>query len=188
MNHHLPAMPHGQLPMPPSRRQQDFSYNAAPPHMRSPQYMGYPPHMNGHMPHQQYSSQQYPYWYPPYGHIQGPPRPYQAPYAPMIVSSYPHSQPVMAPTHIPHSMPMHHQRTPTPLQPIMSPSVMHPSIQPIQPEVQEYPAILPHSAQGYPIASPPPRWEPQSNLPPKPTFAAPVSVCFYLELYCIFFF
>jgi hypothetical protein len=30
----------------------------------------------------------------------------------------------MAPTHIPHSMPMH-QRTPTPLQPIMSPSVLH---------------------------------------------------------------
>ncbi|KAJ5796628.1 uncharacterized protein N7518_005168 [Penicillium psychrosexuale] len=173
MNHHLPAMPHGQLAMPPSRRQQDFSYNTVPPHMRSPQYMGYPPHMNGHMPHQPYPSQQYPYWYPPYGHIQGPPRPYQAPYGPMIVSSYPHSQPVMAPTHIPHSMPMH-QRTPTPLQPIMSPSVLHPSIQPIQPEMQEYPAVLPHSAQGYPIASPPPRWEPQSNLPPKPTFAPPI--------------
>ncbi|KAJ5562251.1 hypothetical protein N7461_001012 [Penicillium sp. DV-2018c] len=191
MNHHLPAMPHGQPPMPPSRRQQDFSYNPVPPNMRSPQYMGYPPHMNGHMP-QPYSPQQYPYWYPPYGHMQVPARPYQPNYAPMIVSSYPHSQPVMAPTHIPHSMPMH-QRTPTPLQPIMSPSPMHPPIPQAQPEMQEYPMAPPQPIQGYPlssppaqgypmsspsprgysISSPPPPWEPTAYLPPKP-FAAPL--------------
>lgn len=173
MNHHLPAMPHGQPPMPPSRRQQDFPYNPGPPNMRSPPYMGYLPHMNGHMP-PAFPPQQYPQWYPPYGHMQVPPRPYQPPYGPMIVSSYPHSQPIMAPNHIPpHSLPMP-PRTSTPLQPTMSPSVPAPHL---QPEIQEHhPTVLPvQPHRNYPVASPPPRWEPKVTPAPKPAFSAPVS-------------
>ncbi|KAJ5105203.1 hypothetical protein NUU61_002550 [Penicillium alfredii] len=172
MNHHLPAMPHGQPPMPPSRRQQDFPYNPGLPNMRSPPYMGYLPHMNGHMP-PAFPPQQYPQWYPPYGHMQVPPRPYQPPYGPMIVSSYPHSQPIMAPNHIPpHSLPMQ-PRTSTPLQPTMSPSV--PAAH-LQPEIQEHhPTVLPVQLhQTYPVASPPPRWEPKVTPAPKPAFSAPL--------------
>jgi ubiquitin carboxyl-terminal hydrolase 10 len=159
--------------MPPSRRQQDFSYNPIPPNMRSPQYMGYPP-MNGHMP-PIYSPQQYPHWYPPYGHMQPPQRAYHPQYGPMIVSSYPHSQPVMAPTHLPHH-PMHmQQRTPTPhQQPIMTPPILHPSMPPMQPDLQENSVALSHS-------TPPPRWEEKTNLPPKPAFTPPV--CFGSLIY-----
>jgi ubiquitin carboxyl-terminal hydrolase 10 len=175
MNHHLPAMPHGQPPMPPSRRQQDF-YNPAPPNMRAPAYMGYPPQMNGHMP-PAYSPQQFPPWYPPYGHMQQmPPRPYQPPYGPMIVSSYPQAQPIMAPTHLPsHSLPMQ-PRTSTPMQPTMSPSIPPP---PLQHDMHDPHSILPmqQSHQPYhPVASPPPRWEPKPVMPdPERVFTAPVS-------------
>jgi ubiquitin carboxyl-terminal hydrolase 10 len=165
-------MQHGQ-PVPPQRRQQDFPYNTVPPNMRSSPYMGYHPHMNGNIP-QSFAPHAYPQWYPPYGHIQQmPQRPYQPhPYSPMIVSSYPHSQPVMAPTHLPpHSMPMQ-QRIPTPLQPTMSPSI---PISSLHPEMHEHPAVLPQPVQVYPVASPSPRWEPKSSLPPKPDFTAPVS-------------
>ncbi|CAG7931741.1 unnamed protein product [Penicillium olsonii] len=175
MNHHLPAMPHGQPPMPPSRRQQEYGYNTIPPNMRSPQYIGYPPHMNGHMPQPYHPP--YGQWYPPYGHtMQPPPRlQYQQPhYGPMIVSSYPHAQPVMAPTHLPpHSMHMQ-QRTSTPQPPIMTPPVMMPSMSPMQPEMQGHPPPLPHPVQGYPVASPSPRWEPKTNVPPKPAFTPPL--------------
>jgi len=177
MNHHLPAMHHGQPPMPPSRRQQEFTYNPGPPNMRSPQYMNYPPHMNGHMP-PTYSPQQFSPspWYPPtvpYGHMQMPPRHYQpAPYGPMLVSSYPHSQPIMAPSHLPpHTIPMQ-PRTSTPLQPTMSPSLPAP---PIQPEIQDHPILPVQPPQHYPIASPQPRWEPKVIPEPKPVFVAPVS-------------
>ncbi|CEJ54633.1 hypothetical protein PMG11_00935 [Penicillium brasilianum] len=173
MNHHLPAMPHGQPPMPPSRRQQDF-YNPAPPNMRAPAYMGYPPHMNGHMP-PAYSPQQYLPWYPPYGHMQQmPPRPYQPPYGPMIVSSYPQAQPIMAPTHIPHHpLPMQ-PRTSTPMQPAMSPSIPPPP--PLQHEMHDPHAILSvQQPQPYSVASPPPQWEPRPIMPdPEPVFTAPV--------------
>ncbi|KAJ5169028.1 uncharacterized protein N7482_004622 [Penicillium canariense] len=167
-------MPHGQPPMPPSRRQQDF-YNPAPPNMRAPAYMGYPPHMNGHMP-PAYSPQQYPPWYPPYGHMQMPPRPFQPqpPYGPMIVSSYPQAQPIMAPNHIPpHSLPMQ-PRTSTPLQPTMSPSIPPP---PPQLEMHEPHPVLPiqQPPQPYPVASPPSQWEPKPVvLDIEPLFAAPV--------------
>ncbi|KAJ5343313.1 uncharacterized protein N7506_003137 [Penicillium brevicompactum] len=139
--------------------------------------MGYPPpHMNGHMP--QPYHQPYGQWYPPYGHtMQPPPRPqYQQPhYGPMIVSSYPHAQPVMAPTHLPHHSMHMQQRTATPQQPIMTPPVLLPSMSPMQPEMQTPPPPLPHPVQGYPVASPSPRWEPKVNVPPKPAFAPPVS-------------
>lgn len=173
-------MPHGQPPIPPSRRQQDFTYNGGPPNMRSPPYMAYPPHMNGmngHMP-PTYSPQQYPPspWYPPahYAnmHMHIPPRPFQPPYGPMVVSSYPHAQPMMAPSHLPpHTMPMQ-PRTSTPLQPAMSPS-MPPHI--IQPEIQEPPVLPVQAPQHYPVTSPPPRWEAKANPEAKPAFAAPVS-------------
>ncbi|GLI72407.1 hypothetical protein PoHVEF18_000582 [Penicillium ochrochloron] len=173
MNHHLPVMPHGQPPMPPpSRRQSDF-YNPAPPNMRSPAYMGYPPHMNGHMP-PAYSPQQFPPWYPPYGHMQQmPPRPYQPPYGPMIVSSYPQAQPIMAPTHMPTHSFSSQPRTSTPMQSTMSPSIPPP----LQPEMHDLHVILPmqqpHLAYGVPPS--PPRWEPKQVMPdPKRVFKAPV--------------
>ncbi|KAB8228738.1 mRNA-binding ubiquitin-specific protease UBP3 [Aspergillus alliaceus] len=139
MNPHLPAMPHGQPPMASSRRQQDISYSTGPPNMRSPPaYMGYPPHMNGHLP-PAYTPQQYPHWYPGYPQMQPPPRPFQPPYAPMFVSTYP--QPTMAPAPIPPpSLPMH-ARTSTPLQSTMSPPV-GPAPAPINMPTQS-PAILP---------------------------------------------
>lgn len=182
-------MPHGQPPMPQSRRQQDFSYNPGHPNMRSPPYMGYPPHMNGmnsmngmngHMP-PAYSPQQFPPWYPPYGHMQLPPRPFQPQphYGPMIVSSYPPSQPIMTPNHIPpHSLPMQ-PRTTTPLQPTMSPSV---HMAPLQPEIQDHSVLPVQPPQHYPITTPPPRWEPKTipepeilEHEPKLPFSAPVS-------------
>jgi ubiquitin carboxyl-terminal hydrolase 10 len=178
MNHHLPTMHHGQPPIPPSRRQQDFGYNPGPPNIRSPPYMGYPPHMNGHMP-PTYSPQQFPPspWYPPapYGHMQMPPRPYQPGlYGPMIVSSYPHSQPIMAPNHLPPpTIPMQ-PRTSTPLQPAMSPSVPAP---PLQPEMQDRSILPVQPPHHYPVASPPPppRWAPKVIPESKPVFVAPVS-------------
>lgn len=176
MNHHLPAIAHGQPPMPPSRRQQDF-YNPVPPNMRAPAYMGYPPHMNGHMP-PSYSPQQFPPWYPPYGHMQQmPPRPYQPQYGPMIVSSYPQAQPIMAATHIPHhSFPIQ-PRTSTPMQRAMSPSMPPP---PLHAEMHDHHAILPvqQPPQPYPVVSPPPPWAHKPVLPepePEPIFTAPVS-------------
>ncbi|PYH89754.1 ubiquitin-specific protease [Aspergillus ellipticus CBS 707.79] len=140
MNHHMPAMPHGQPPMP-TRRQQDVPYTAGPPNMRSPPgYMGYHPHMNGHPPPAAYPSQQYPQWYAPYPPMQQlPPRPYPSPYGPMFVSAYPPSQPIMAPAHIP-SLPMQ-PRTSTPLQATMSPPVGLPPL-PIPVQAQS-PATLP---------------------------------------------
>ncbi|KAJ5693249.1 hypothetical protein N7462_002672 [Penicillium macrosclerotiorum] len=172
MNHHLPAMPMGQPPMPPSRRQQEFTYNQGPPNMRSQPYMGYPPHMNAHMP-PAYSPQQFPPWYPPYGHMQMPPRHYQPPYGPMIVSSYPQTQPIMAPNHLPpHALPMQ-PRTSTPLQPTMSPSI--PAPPPLQPEIHDHPLLpVQQQPQQYPIPSPPPRWEPKAAPEPQPVFVAPV--------------
>lgn len=180
MNHHLPAMPHGQPPMPPPRRQQDFPYNPGPPNMRSSPYMGYPPHMNamnGHMP-PGYSTQQYPpsSWYPPntYGHMHMPPRPFQPQpqYGPMIVSSYPHSQPIMAPNHLPPQALAMQPRESTSLQPTMSPSM---SVHSVQPEVQELPVLPVPAHQHYPVASPPPRWEAKIVPESKPAFVAPVS-------------
>ncbi|KAJ5738093.1 hypothetical protein N7493_001248 [Penicillium malachiteum] len=183
MNHHLPAMPHGQPPMPPSRRQQEFSYNPGPPNMRSPPYMGgYPPHvngmngmnamngMNGHMP-PTYVPQQFPPWYPPYGQPQPPPRQFHhPPYTPMMVSMYPPSHHVMAPSHLPpQTLPMQ-PRTPTPLQPNMSPSIAAP----IQAEMQDHLILPPQPSQHYSVPSSPPQWEPKAMSDFKPNFAAPV--------------
>ncbi|KAL2218288.1 ubiquitin-specific protease [Thermoascus aurantiacus ATCC 26904] len=144
MNHHLPAVPHGQPPMPPPRRQHDMSYSTAPPNMRSPPaYMGYhPPHLNGHVP-PAYAAQQYPHWYSSYPHMQPPPRPYQPPYAPLIVSSYPHSQPMMAPAHVPPPSFSLQPRTATstPLQSTMSPPPPGPASG--QVESQENPSANP---------------------------------------------
>ncbi|EPS27485.1 hypothetical protein PDE_02428 [Penicillium oxalicum 114-2] len=166
-------MPHGQPPMGPPRRQQDY-YNAAPPNMRAPAYMGYPPHMNGHLP-PAYSPQQFPPWYPPYGHMQQmPPRPYQNPYGPMIVSSYPQAQPIMAPTHMPHhSLPMQ-PRASTPMQPAMSPSLSAPP--PLQAEMHDPHVIMPvQPQQVYSSISSPPRWEPKPVVPElEPVFTPPV--------------
>ncbi|EAW08021.1 mRNA-binding ubiquitin-specific protease UBP3 [Aspergillus clavatus NRRL 1] len=174
MNHHLPAVPHGQPPMPPPRRQQDLSYTAGPPSLRSPTYMGYHPHMNGHPP-PAYSPQQYAHWYPGYPQMQLPPRPFQPPYAPMVVSSYPHSQPIMAPAHIPPpSLPLQQPRATTPLQPGMSPPV-GPAIVPasIQPH---NPAAIPVYSTPSPAASSPSAPAPLKTAAPAPRepFRAPL--------------
>ncbi|KAJ5272806.1 hypothetical protein N7478_007931 [Penicillium angulare] len=192
MNHHLPAMPHGQPPMPPSRRQQDFSYHPGPPNMRSPPYMGgCPPHMNGmnginnmngmngmssmngmngHMP-PGYAPQQFQPWYPPYGQAQPHPRPFHPPYGPMMAATmYPPSHHGVAPNHIPpQSLPMQ-PRTVTPLQSILSPSIPPP----FEPEMQDHPVPPPSAPQHYPIASTSPQWDPKIVLEPKPPFVAPV--------------
>ncbi|KAJ5937200.1 hypothetical protein N7454_004855 [Penicillium verhagenii] len=185
MNHQLPTMPHGQPPMAPSRRQQDYAYNPGPPNMRSPLYMGgYPPHMNGmngmngmnnmngmngHMP-PAYAPQQYNHSWYPYGPAQLPPRQFHhQPYGPMMVSMYPPSHHVLAPSHHPQVLPMQ-PPTSTSLQPTMSPSIQVP----LQPELQDH--ILSHQPplHQYPIASSPPRWEPKSIPEFKPAFVAPV--------------
>jgi ubiquitin carboxyl-terminal hydrolase 10 len=104
MNHHPPALPHGQQPVPP-RRQHEMHYSSAPPNIRSPPvYIGYPPmpqHVNGHGP-PPYT--QYPPWCQPYPHLTAaaPPRTY--PHTPLIVSSYSprtQTQPVIAPANVP---------------------------------------------------------------------------------------
>ncbi|KAJ5216919.1 hypothetical protein N7468_009927 [Penicillium chermesinum] len=145
-------MPHGQTPMPPSRRQQDFSYNPSVPNMRSPPYMGYPPHMsgmngmNGHMA-PAYAPQQF-QWYPPYGHMQQmPPRSFHPPYGPMI------------------------PRSSTPLQQAMSPQIQAP----LPPALHEHPVLPPQQqAQQYPMPSPSPWGEPKAVTTEKPAFFAPV--------------
>ncbi|OJJ44149.1 hypothetical protein ASPZODRAFT_72838 [Penicilliopsis zonata CBS 506.65] len=153
MNHHLPAMPHGQQPMPPQRRQHEMPYAAGPPNMRPPPaYMPYSPHMNGHPP-PTYSPQQYGHWYPVYTQMQLPPRPYQqSPYAPLIVSSYPPSQPVIPAAHVPPPS-MLQPRTATPHQLPMSPAA---SAVPSQLEMQTpSPAAAPvNDSVNSPVLSP----------------------------------
>ncbi|KAE8337030.1 hypothetical protein BDV24DRAFT_154710 [Aspergillus arachidicola] len=170
MNPHLPAMPHGQPPMPTSRRQQDIPYSTGPPNMRSPPaYMGYPPHMNGHLPPAY--TQQYPHWFPPYPQMQPHPRPFQPPYAPMYVSTYP-PQPAMAPAPIPPpSLPMH-ARTSTPLQSTMSPPV-GPAPAPINMPMQS-PAVLPIHPTTSPIMSSLSASAPEKAPTVAPTVSTPV--------------
>ncbi|RAH78473.1 cysteine proteinase [Aspergillus japonicus CBS 114.51] len=174
MNHHLPAMPHGQPPMPPTpRRQQDIPYTAGPPNMRSPPaYMGFHPHMNGHPPPAAYSPQQYSHWYP-YPPMQMPPRPYQHhPYGSMYVATYPPSQPIMAPAHIhPPTLPMQ-PRTSTPLQPTMSPVGMAPVSLATQ---AQSPAVISAQALASPVVpSPPPPVPVQAEPAPREPFSPPL--------------
>ncbi|GFF42899.1 probable ubiquitin carboxyl-terminal hydrolase 3 [Aspergillus udagawae] len=174
MNHHLPAMPHGQPPMPPPRRQQDLPYAGGPPNMRSPPaYMGYHPHMNGHPP-PAYSPQQYGHWYPAYPQMQLPPRPFQPPYAPMIVSSYPHSPPVMAPSHMPPPSLAMQPRAATPLQSTMSPPV-GPVPVPLNMQAQS-PADIPVPFTPSPVVSSPSASAPVIPAAPAPSepFHAPL--------------
>lgn len=178
MNHNLPAMPHGQPPIPP-RRQQDLPYATGPPNMRSPPaYMGYHLPMNGHPPPPY--SPQYPQWYPAYPQqMQMPPRPYQPPYAPMIVSSYPPAaQATMPPAHIPPPSLHLQPRTPTPLQPTMSPVGPPPPM-----EIPEHPPVagVPVNPSPAPtVSSPPPAQGGIKGLPYFPPlpgpFRAPVSL------------
>ncbi|GLA56598.1 hypothetical protein AtubIFM54640_000254 [Aspergillus tubingensis] len=174
MNHHMPAMPHGQPPMPTPRRQQDVPYTAAPPNMRSPPaYMGYHPHMNGHPPPAAYSPQQYPQWYPPYPAMQLPPRPYQHPYGPMYVSAYPPSQPIMAPAHIPPvSLPMQ-PRTSTPLQSTMSPPVGLPPL-PITTQAQSPVTVPVHPAPSSAVSSSPAPAPAKVSPEPREPFRPPL--------------
>ncbi|KAL5333850.1 hypothetical protein BJX70DRAFT_45314 [Aspergillus crustosus] len=176
INHHLPAMPHGQPPIPAPRRQQDVPYAGGPPNMRSPPtYMGYPPQMNGHPPPAAYSPQQYPQWYAPFPPMQMPPRHYPNPYAPAFISSsYPTAQPLMAPSHIPpHSLPLH-PRASTPFQNPMSPSVIS-APAPILPQPQS-PVVFPVHSTPSPAISSSPGPVPANNTAssPKEPFRAPL--------------
>ncbi|PGH04175.1 ubiquitin carboxyl-terminal hydrolase 10 [Blastomyces parvus] len=156
-------MPHGQPPIPAPRRQHDIPYVSGPPNMRStPGYnMGYHQphaHVNG-PPAALYPAQQYQHWYPyqqaPSPH---PPPPQQfQPNAPLIVSSYPRSQPpppalsgppLPPPSHIPahssttSSTPLPSSFSPTPTPP-SAPSSTVPSSQgnlPPSPVVNSLPA------------------------------------------------
>ncbi|OAX80749.1 hypothetical protein ACJ72_04915 [Emergomyces africanus] len=91
-------MHHGQPPIPAPRRQHDLPYVSGPPNIRpAPGYMGYhQPHAHANGPPAAlYPAQQYQHWYPyqqapPPQHP--PPQQFQ-PNAPLIVSSYPRSQP-----------------------------------------------------------------------------------------------
>lgn len=186
MNHHMPAMPHGQPPMAP--RRQDLPYATGPPNnMRSPPaYMGY--HL-GHPP-PPYSPHQYPQWFPAYPQMQMPPRPYQPPYGPMIVSSYPQAQPVMAPAPMPPPALHMQPRTSTPLQASISP------VGPVPPpmELPDHPppmAALPINPSPAPVVSSPPPPVPGQGgvknipyLPPPPSqFRPPVSLLSFLCLF-----
>ncbi|KAL4918928.1 hypothetical protein BDW62DRAFT_55617 [Aspergillus aurantiobrunneus] len=174
MNHHMPAMPHGQPPIPAPRRQQDVPYASGPPNMRSPPaYMGYPPHMNGHPLPAAYSPQQYPQWYAPFPPMQMPPRPYPNPYAPAFISSYPPQQPLMAPAHMPpQSLPLQ-PRASTPYQNTMSPSVA-PAPTPLPPQAQS-PAFIPvHSTPSPAMSSSPAPAPAHTVSPPKEPFRAPL--------------
>ncbi|KAI9376678.1 hypothetical protein BJX61DRAFT_538583 [Aspergillus egyptiacus] len=165
-------MPHGQPPIPAPRRQQDIPYASGPPNMRSPPaYMGYPPQMNGHPP-AVYSPQQYPQWYGPYPPMQMPPRPYPNPYAPAYISTYPPSQPMMAPVHMPpQPLPLQPRAT-TPYQNPMSPSVAT-SVS-IPPQSQS-PVFIPmHSTPSPAISSSPVPVPSLTASSPREPFRAPL--------------
>ncbi|KKZ64901.1 ubiquitin thiolesterase [[Emmonsia] crescens] len=91
-------MPHGQPPIPASRRQHDIPYVSGPPNIRpTPGYMSYhQPHAHANGPPAAlYPAQQYQHWYP-YQQVPLPPPPPPQQFqtnAPLIVSSYPRSQP-----------------------------------------------------------------------------------------------
>lgn len=175
MNNQMPAMPHGQPPIPPPpRRQPDMPYSTGPASMRSPPaYMGYPPHMSGYPP-PPYSPHQYPQWYPAYPQMQPPPRPYQQPYGPLIVSSHPHSQPMMGPAPIPPSPLPFQPRTATPLQSTMSPPV-GPSPAPMgMQEPPHMPGPVHSTSNSAVSASSIPEFTPPAAVPREP-FRAPVS-------------
>ncbi|KAL4748007.1 hypothetical protein BDW72DRAFT_162357 [Aspergillus terricola var. indicus] len=174
MNHHLPAMPHGQPPIPAPRRQQDVPYASGPPNMRSPPaYMGYPPQMNGHPPPAAFSPQQYPQWYTPFPPMQMPPRPHFNPYAPAFISSYPPSQPMMAPAHMPPQPLPLQPRASTPFQNPMSPSVgPAPAFIPSQ---AQSPVVIPVHSTPSPAMSSSPAPAPVNTVPPaKEPFRAPL--------------
>ena len=174
MNQHLPVVPQG-----PGRRQPaelPYSSTVPPNNMRSPPaFIPYPPHLNSH-PSPAYSPQ----WYPAYPQVQLPPRPYQPPYGPLIVSSYPPSQPAMGPAPIPPpSLPLQPPRTSTPLQSTMSPPTAAPppsqidlhGRSPVPISASALPNTIPSPAT--PAAKPAARAAPP--LPPTP-FRAPVSL------------
>lgn len=197
INHHLPAMPHGQPPIPHPRRQHDMHFSPGPNNMRSPPaYMNYhPPPVNGHIP-PMYAQHYPPPWYNGYPQMHAPPpgvpmppgppppRPYQQPpysHGPLIVSSsYPHSQPVPAPMHVPsnvYSQPP--STTSTPIQSATSPPPMNEYQMII--DGHERPSSV-HSALSTPsgIASSPALVAelPKGGLLPHIPFRAPVSKFF----------
>jgi ubiquitin carboxyl-terminal hydrolase 10 len=150
--------------------------------MRSPPaYMNYhPPPVNGHVP-PGYAQHYPPPWYNGYPQMQPPPpgapmppgpppRPYQPSYAhaPLIVSSYPHSQPVPAPMHVsPNGFPQPQSTASTPIPPTMSPPPAGPTHIPV--DNQELPTLNDM------VSSPPiaeiQKSSPHARLP----FRAPVS-------------
>ncbi|KAH8704221.1 hypothetical protein BGW36DRAFT_423741 [Talaromyces proteolyticus] len=185
-------MPHGQaaLPPPPPRRQHDMHYSPGPPNIRSPPvYMNYhPPPVNGHIP-PGYAQHYPPPWFNGYPQMHPPPpgatlppgslpRPYQPPYTahpPLIVSSYPHSQPVIAPIHAPPNTfpPLPSSSTSTPIQHTISP----PPIAQIPMQGQERPSSSVQSVVSTPSAavpSPPVPDVPKSSPYAPELFVAPL--------------
>ncbi|EED15007.1 ubiquitin C-terminal hydrolase, putative [Talaromyces stipitatus ATCC 10500] len=187
-------MPHGQPPIPPhSRRQHELHYSPGPSNMRSPPaYMNYhPPPVNGHIP-PVYAPHYPPPWYNGYPQMHPPPpgvpmppgppppRPYQQPpyvHGPLIVSSYPHSQPVPAPMHVPSNVfPRPPSAVSTPIPPTMSPPPI--SEQQMLIDGHERPPSSVQSVLSTPSAvtsSPAPVAElPKGGLLPRVPFRAPL--------------
>jgi ubiquitin carboxyl-terminal hydrolase 10 len=106
--------------------------------------------------------------------MQLPPRPFQPPYAPMIVSSYPHSPPVMAPSHMPPPSLAMQPRAATPLQSTMSPPV-GPVPVPLNMQAQS-PADIPVPFTPSPVVSSPSASAPVIPAAPAPSepFRAPL--------------
>lgn len=185
INHHLPAMPHGQPPIPPPhpRRQHDMHYSPGPANMRSPPaYMNYhPPPVNSHTP-PVYAQHYPPPWYnaypqmhpPPGGPMPPgppppPPRAYQPPYthAPLIVSSFPHSQPIPAPMHVSsNGFPQPPSAVSTPIQPTLSPPPVAQNYGAIDNQELHTPSRM--------VSSPPIADVPKSTLRESAPFRAPL--------------
>ncbi|KZF20721.1 cysteine proteinase [Xylona heveae TC161] len=123
MNPHLPAAPHGLSAMPfhPRRGHNDMPFSPAshapmPSPYASYHYQHFHPH--AHSPQRQQ-------WYSPYQHMHmPPPRQYSQP-PPMVVSSYPHAQPI-AP--LSHPSPQPHPSVLAQPQPMPSPSTSTTSV------------------------------------------------------------
>lgn len=184
----------GQPPIPHPRRQHDMHYSPGPSNMRSPPaYMNYhPPPINSHMP-PVYAQHYPPPWYNGYPQMHPPPpgvpmppgpppRPYQQPpyaHGPLIVSSYPHSQPIPAPMHVPSNVyPQPPSTTSTPIQSTMSPPPI--SEQQLIIDGHERPPSSVQSALSTPsgVASSPAVVAelPKGSLLPRIPFRAPVSL------------
>ncbi|KAI9716526.1 MAG: hypothetical protein M1812_005257 [Candelaria pacifica] len=101
MNTHLPAVPHGLPAVPHSyqgRRHNDNPY-MPPPHHHQTHHGPYNNYHQGPPNHQHHPSQAPMTWYPPYQQMSTPPPRQYQPHSPLVVSSYPASNPAPSVAH-----------------------------------------------------------------------------------------